>query len=114
LATAAALQLLLAHIGGLQESELKRSYLRPLLLCLGRERRNAPIRRIHNQRRPPPRWFVCRVDRLVVCAANVLFRSGRIAPVALTQDARSFLIQCGLFFGCKELSVAEPGRALQG
>ena len=49
----AACQLVLAHIGGLQEGKLERSKFGPSLLDVRRDGRNPAIGWVHDQRRPP-------------------------------------------------------------
>src|SRR5438093_337854 len=78
LPTHAAAQIVFANVCGLQEGQLKISDAGPRLLRLRRERRHSSVRRIHNQRRPLAHVFVCREDRRVVCAPDVLFA----APLA--------------------------------
>ena len=95
----AAGQVVLAQVCGLHEGQLKISYGVPFLLSLRRKRRNPPVGRIHNQRRPATQGFVRREDRRVVRAADVLFAPPLAAALISfsTDSGRSQLIQFGSF-----------------
>src|SRR5437867_5249812 len=115
LSSFAAREFVLAQVCCLKKGELKFPHYRPLLLNLRRERRNSPVRRIDDERRPAAHGLVCCEDRRVIGAADILLGSATAAALVSlsTNGGRSLLIEFGSFLVGKEFPIGVPSWPLQ-
>ena len=77
------------------------------------QRRNAPVRRIGDERRPPSGRLVGQEDVGAVGAADVLLAAAIVTPDVLTDDGGALLVKLGTLFVGEEFLVGEPRRPLQ-
>src|SRR5439155_6890176 len=94
----AAAQLVLARARRLHRGKIELTEFRISLLYCGSDRRNFPIGRIDNQRRPPARRAARREDPRVVSAGDVIFGALRRAFVTEPEGfGASFFVELSSF-----------------
>src|SRR5207248_4523233 len=101
----------LAGIGRLNQSQLKLPQRGPSLDRLRRQRRNSPVRRIHDQRRATARAVEI-VEDGVVGAGDVSLRSALAAAIASQKRGPLFIERRDLRV-CEKFLASVPGGPLQ-